>query len=469
MTNASEIFSLDYKIIHGQDTYGPKEIQQAKDYYKNSISTALNGDTVGKTTYLWTNELFHIIAALKASWELGCTVFAVDYNPGYSLIPDFKNFYEFVDVVIGHDDSHVNTSIPVFPHKPHVYIEPWNQARSQWATADPVVHRDWPAVTTHTSGTTGYPKLTYFSHQQVIDIARFQSEMNRMSETDVALHIKTLHHGSLFLNFAVPLLSLCKQHHCIHNLLPDMAWGTTPEQWLTAQLTYAMDHGVNRLMIPYDWIRRLPNMTPVDLKGLVTINTIVGPTTDEMATIFEKFNPKSVINMWGCTEVGSVFHSMTDRSNLALYNPNRFEIINTNVDFELEPDYLLLKWKTSDDWHRIADKFVWQDGSLFWMGRTASITVNDQEISIPTLKKFIEQEFATIDFSIVPDFERNQLYLAIYNDLVDDLGQINQRIAQGLGQDYTFSKTKKCNYQLFLQGMKPSQPLLLYMFRNLDQ
>lgn len=469
MINASEIIGLDYTIIHGENIYGSKDIDKAAAYYKQSLYETFQGKTVGKVIHLWTNEFFHIVAALKASWELGCTIFAADYNPGYFQIPEFKNFHDFIDVVIGHKDTHVNPSKDVCPNKPHIYIEHWDRELSSKTdyVLDQALDHNTPAVITHTSGTTGFPKLRYFSHQQVINIAQFEREMNQIDSSDVGMHIKTLHHGSLFLNFALPLLTVCKTHHCIHNYhVRDNITSTDPRLFLQYQLEYAVKNNITKFMIPYNWIRFLPEVEPIDLEQKVSIHTIVGPPNDEMRIILEKFNPKNVTNMWGCTEVGSVFHSVTDKQNVESYNPNHFEIVNPYIDYTINPDHLLLKWKTDSEWNKIADKFVQHDQYLQWLGRTSTININDHAVSISRLKDFIEQKFDTVHFAIVPDYELNLLYLAVFDQRLEDLDQINHQVVTELGHDYKLSQIVKCDYGKHLHGMKPSQPLLLYMFRN---
>lgn len=474
MINASNILSLDYRIIHGDKIYTITDVLRATAYYKQELYELFKGQTVGKIAYLYTNEIFHIVSILKASWELGCIVFAADYNAQYENIPEFKRFYNFIDVVIGHADGHSNTSVNIFSNKPHVYIE--NQSLQSDINQYPVsydlnqpINGSTPAVATHTSGTTGFPKLVYFSHQQILDITRAEVELNGIKSTDIGLHIKTLHHGSLFLNYAMPLLSTCTEHHCIHNQDAGYAWNSKDPalEFLTKQLNYAITHDITKIMIPYNWIRRLPEIAQVDLKNRVSINTIMGPTDDEMRQILHKFNPKNIINMWGCTEVGSVFHSVTDKSNVDSYNPNHFDHINKDIDYVIEPNYILLKWKNTDEWNKIADQFVEHPGHLQWLGRTSTLTVNGQSISIGALKEFLEIEFDTIHFSIVPDFELNCVYLAVFDDAIPiDLQVINAKTTVALGAEYKFSQITKLNYLKLLHGMKPSQPLLLYTFRT---
>lgn len=470
MNNASELLKLDYRIVRGSKTYNRGELDNAVNFFKSKLSEACQGNTVGKTVFIHTNEFFYIVACLQSAWELGCTVFAADYNPLYGEIPEFKEFHEFIDVVIGHGPGHPQDTTKFFKHKPHVWIEEWNPDIDTYDQTllqpnEPITlsHK---AVTTHTSGTTGFPKLVHFTHHQVITRARSAKVMINAEADEVCMHVKTLHHGALFLDYALPLLSICLEHHCLHNLLPGEL-----EEYLTAQIQYVKAHNINRVIIPYDWIRNLPNIDAVDLEQQVSINTILGPTDQEMLDIFSKFNPKQIINMWGCTELACVFRSCTTLRNLEIYNPNRFEPVNPDVDYQIHDTYLLVKWKDNDEWYKLADIFKQEGPYVFWYGRTQTMKIDGTIVELPKIKTWIESTFGNKEFAVVPDYEFGQLYLAHCGlSIPNDLSQINQRMAQELGANYKFAKIKEfIEYRRLMAGMKISQPILLYMFRNLDK
>lgn len=471
MNNATDLLCLDYRIVAKQKVYNKSDIDNATRYYKQELYRMFDGRTVGKIVFLWTNELFHIVSILRASWEMGCTVFAADYNPYYSGIPEFKDFHEFIDLVIGHDSTHVNNSQLILNHKPHLYIEKFKPTQTyelvDYVLDQPIDGRT-NAVTTHTSGTTGFPKLTHYSHSLVIDIARSEVEMNRIDSSETSGHVKTLHHGSLFLNYAIPLLSVCQEHHCLHNMFQNA--GTDPVACLKVLLDYVDQHSLTRLMVPYNWIRYMSDMEPIDLAQRVTLNSIVGPTDAEMQKIFDRFNPKQIINMWGCTEVGSVFHSITTKDNIGSYNPCKFEVINKDIDYTINDDHIMLKWKTSDVWFKIADQFKVFPDHLLWLGRSVTITIDDRVVNIGLIKEFLEQYYDTVHFSIVADYEMNCLYLAAWDSAIpNDLSVLNTLLSHKFGPSYRFDQVKQLNYFDMLQGMKPSQPILLYMFRNNEQ
>jgi hypothetical protein len=465
--NACELLNRNYTIVtHQGKTYNKQQLDNATNFIKNQLCQQFDNQLMGRVVYPYTNELFWIVATLRACWQLGCTVFVADYNPGYSRIPEFKDFHNFIDIVVGHNQEHVNSCDQILIQRPRIIFENCDIEKSYNADFNIVLDLTLPAVTTHTSGTTGYPKLIHFSHCDVINISKSQAKFSHMQKDEVAIHQKTLHHGSLFSNYALPLLSMCDRHYCFHNAKTN----SSPLEYVITLLDQVIKHGITRVMVPYDYIRRLTEVDNIDLQNKVIIHTILGPTDQEMKHIVEKIKPRSVINMWGCSEIGSCFHSVTDQTNVEFYNPNRFHLINPDLDYAVEDTCIRLKWKFSDQCHVIGDYFKIQQDVLWWQGRVNFISKNGIKVNVSAIKSFLENAFNTLNFSIVMDYELNQLYLAVFDQLIPpDLTLLNSMLINEFDSVYTFNKIKVLNYNKVLMGVKPSQPILLYMFRNNEQ
>lgn len=468
MTNASQLLDRDYVIFSKNGNYNKYQIDCATAFLKQQLWEKFQGKTVGRTVYLYFNELFWIISSLRACWQLGCTVFAADYNPNYNQIPEFKNFHEFIDIIIGHDQTHATPCTSVLTHKPKIIIESYY---NNVGTPDfdyklnENLAEDLPAVTTHTSGTTGYPKLVHYSHREVIALTKSQVKFSQMQSHEFPGHSRTLHHGSLFLNYALPMLSICNRHYCFypqHN--PNWVLPSEPIQDLLDRVAQL---GLTRMMIPYNWIRYADQLKGPNLNRQVTLHTIMGATDQEMKKILKIINPKAIINMWGCSEMGSCFHSVTDESNVEKYNPNKFELVNPDLEYVIESNCIKLKWKFSQSWRTIGDLFEIYDNDLWWRGRVNFISRNSKRIDVNRIKEFIETTFKTVHFSLVLDYEFNRLYLAAWDDHVPaDLDLLNNMLTEAIDSDHILNQIKHLNYRQLLVGMKPSQPILLYMFRN---
>ena len=88
-------------------------------------------------------------------------------------------------------------------------------------------------------------------------------------------------------------------------------------------------------------------------------------------------------------------------------------------------------------------------------------------VDITIISQYILDKYHSNEFTIVPDFEKNLLYLAVYDDLLfQQIQDINQHIQRDLGLTECFRDRAWFDKVNVLIGMKPSNPLLLYYFRN---
>jgi len=211
------------KMIH------PHEIQTYKNFYKREIYTKLNGNTVGKVVLIWSNNLDVILPAIKAIWELGAAISVHDFSLNVVAHPLFANFYKHIDVIIG----------PPLPDSvlldlPRIYALETKMSYPEYADGQPAqeifqldstlypdvtyqlndtVSGDTVCCITHSSGTTGEPKIIKTTHNTAIDLVQENIKLFEFCSTDRVLHHKTLHHGSLFLNYAIPAFVTTNQHY----------------------------------------------------------------------------------------------------------------------------------------------------------------------------------------------------------------------------------------------------------------
>lgn len=455
--------------IHQGDvkTHTPHDLERAERYYKRQIFDLLNGDTVGKTVFIAMNDFFVIRAATKAAWDLGCAVFNQEGHPAYRVMPEFRHFYDFIDVIIREKPGSKNTQSGAWmddwmPEK-HILIDldPKEVEFDQEITG---LDMSTVAVRTHTSGTTGIPKIVDMTNAQILNLARHTIEYNEFTADDVPLHTKTLHHGSLFVNYAIPLLMLCQHHHDVDFVsLP----GLSDRQKIHGFLLYAKDHGCTRVLMPYSTSRDLEHVPSVDLGEKTAINVIHGPLSHQIQDIFDRFRPRHVINMFGCSEMGTMMISRTTRDNIDSYHNTRFDTVNPYIDLVVEPDRVRCKWRDQKDWHVLADVLQWRAGAWWHCGRSSMIQSASGPIDITIISQYIIDKYHSNEFTVVPDFEKNLLYLAIYDDLLfQQTSEINHHIQQDLGLVDCFCDRAWFDKVGVLIGMKPSNPLLLYYFRN---
>lgn len=463
MKNTVELLRKDLCIHYNGKLFDAEQINHRSKVIKNQIFNFFSGSTQKKHILIYTNDLTIVLPSIRATWELGASIVVHDYNPGWESHPSFIEFYSYIDLVLLPPTRNYPEKISL----PNLVLD-LNSEQELDLTVD--VDLSWPAAITHTSGTTGIPKPIEISHQDAINLVKKNIEVFEFNETDKILHFKTLHHGSLFLNYAIPTMAKTKEHYFITKSLH-----TSNKQFLDAALKFCKNNLITTWLIPYNWIRLIPDLeSQYDLNFLKLI-TVLGPTSDEMVQIFDKIKVKEIFNNFGCTEVGSLFLSRTNQDNVDEYNPNRFYIVNNDiVDLEFYSTYFKVKHKNSLDWNIIGDVFEIDSNNIYWWrGRCNIINNQNKYIQVSEIAKFLEQYFVDLNFSLVPDFELDKLYLAVFGQKTEvDPGQLlselNKKLVLITESENTIHSIDYFSDN-FIMGMKPSQPLLLYSFRKKNE
>jgi len=459
-----------------------QEIKTYKNFYKKQIYEKLHGKTVGKVALIWSNNLDVILPAIKAMWELGVAISVHDFTLNVVTHPKFKNFYKHIDIIIGPPlaDSvlshipHINAletkmNYPQYAEGSQpteiVLLDP-DQYPDQDYKLDQPIDGDTICCVTHTSGTTGEPKIVSITNESALDLVKENIKLFGFSDKDRVMHHKTLHHGSLFLNYAIPAFVSTDQHHWVVQKNKE-----TASTFLERCAVYCESKKVTKWLIAYNHISLLADsqIKSCDLSATSLI-TVIGPNGNAMKNIFEKHKPLAVYNNFGCTELGTIAISKTVSDNVHEYSPNKFFELNSKIDMEILSNCFRAKFKNANEWKTIGDIVSMTDGTFVWHGRNTFLTFKDQKINVTEFDKWLKKYLNTDAYSLVPDFEQNVMYLAVFDQTLDflNLTKINQDIAEN--QDFKncfFSKLSFIEFKDVAMGMKPSQPILLSHFRGL--
>jgi acyl-CoA synthetase (AMP-forming)/AMP-acid ligase II len=458
MKNTVELLRKDLCIHQNNEVFNADSINHRTKVIKHQIYNFFSGNTSKKHILIYTNDLTIIIPSIIAIWELGASVVVHDYNPGWETHPSFIKFYSYIDLVMLPPDSGIKKI-----SLPYVVLDLYSKDELDIIVE---VESSWPAAITHTSGTTGIPKPVEISHCDAINLVNKNIEVFGFNDLDRVLHYKTLHHGSLFLNYAIPAMAATKEHFFITKSL-----NSSNEQFLDVALEFCKTNQITFWLIPYNWIRLIPKLTQSYDLSFLKLITVMGPTSEEIVEIFNKTNVKEIFNNFGCTEVGSLFLSKTNKGNISNYNPNKFVIVNNIVDIEFYPTYFKVKHKNSLEWNTIGDVFeIDSDNAYWWRGRCNIINNENKYLQVTEIAKFLDSYFLDLDFSLVPDFELNKIYLAIFSrntpiSIQNLQSELNAKLFSITSAENTIHKIKYFSDE-FKIGIKPSQPLLLYSFRN---
>jgi hypothetical protein len=398
---------------------------------------------------------------MKAAWELGINVFNQEFpgSQGQDVVPALEDFYKFIKVKLVHTDRGVTDS-----HYKFIYLNDFDPSVSyphrDYVLNNPI-DENTVAVRTHTSGTTGMPKLIEYTHQQGIDRIHNLIELHGFVESDVPAHYKILHHSSLFMDYAIPLLSLCKVHHGLEGVYSvNDGERDDPMVFFNGVLPYMKENKVTRFLCPYDWGNILCQANHVDFKEVLSIYVMQVRTKGLVRDLFNTFNFKEISNGFGCSEFGRMATNKFTKDTADEFELNKYTIINPAFEYEFFPTYLRGRIK-GGEWSTTSDIFTTDGNSLYFHGRNQKLSVEGEEIDVRILQQKLTELFPTASFSLVTDFELNRLYLACYDDCIpDDLAEISRSIGCAI------FKTAKIDIKRILRGAKPSNPLLLYYFRT---
>jgi hypothetical protein len=452
-----------------------EKIHVLKNFYKKQIYEKLNGETVGKTAIIWSNNLDVVVPAITALWELGIAISIYDYDRELIDHPTFKNFYTHIDLVIG--PPSVDHCFIDKPHVPALEIilseHQWVQGIDEEPLWQPTIEefpdveytlnkpitKDTLAIVTHANGSTGDVRMIEISHFQAYQTVKDAITLYDFSEDDCFLHIKTFYHGSLFLHHALPGLMITKNH----------VWTMHRPKSVTESVQDIIElckkYQITKVLLPYNWINSLVECTG-NLSN-TSIHTIIGPTSELMKQIFEKVNPKKIYNSFGSTGVGTVAISVTDTNNLKNYNPQKFDILNKLVDIKINKYSFDCKHATDTDWRTVNDRIEIVDDVLIYNGRNSTIVIDDQEIDAIELDKFLKNYLPHNQFILVPDYSANCFYLAFSTNRqpeIKSLDEINVQINNHFNKNAFIKKLNKVVFSS--QGMYSSIPLLLWLFQN---
>jgi acyl-CoA synthetase (AMP-forming)/AMP-acid ligase II len=324
------------------------------------------------------------------------------------------------------------------------------------------------AVRTHTSGTTGMPKLIEYTHKHGIDRIYNLIAFHGFEESDVAAHYKILHHSSLFMDFAIPLLALCKIHHGLEGSYTAVKGERDdPIVFFNKVLPYLKENKVTRFLCPYDWGNVMCQANHVDFEDTLSIYVMQIRSQDLVRNLFNAFNFKEVSNGFGCTEFGRMAMNKINKHNIDEFQLNKYSIINEAFEYEFFPTHVKGRIK-GGEWSTTSDIFTTDGKSFYFHGRNQKLVIDGVELDVNVLQQALTNFFHTASFSLVPDFELNRLYLACYDYIIpNNLEEINRSIAITLNLiHYKIFKIDKIDIKHILRGSKPSNPLLLYYFRT---
>jgi len=463
MQLAQDLIRTDIEIVYADTgrVYTSQEIQNTVNYLKQEIYKICNGNTTGKIVYINTNDFLIVVAGMRATWELGAAIWLNDTDPKVRSLPYFEEFYNIIAISININDDYLadkGAAISMKEFDPSIPVENFSGPLDQPITQDTV------AYYALSSGTTGNPKALPHSHYQTVEISNFIKEYLELNEASTPLHYKTLHHASLFNSFALPFFNSCKTHY--YSKLEDLQNNNSDAARVNKLCKLMSDLKITNFLVPYNWMGYFCHADTVNFNENLTLCCILDCDYDKMQDLFNRLNIKQVVNYFGCSEIGTMFMSRTTHNNVQNYSAQRFQDVTPYIDYELYDNYAKVKWKNKTDWVILRDKITVENNRLWFHGRSLTFELNNKTINLPDLESVVKELLNTSDFTLVPDYKKQKLYLAIYDNETVDLTGLNNSIKQQFGPEFYISDCNNFVRSEVLIGMKSSLPFLQWYFQN---
>lgn len=453
-------FNIDYPTNPVKTVFGPDEIRNRKNFLKDKISDLLDGKTVGRTVLFHHNEFGWIVPGLKACWELGCNIFVHDFHPAVTKNPEFSNFYNFISLIINDrpsKEAQLRHNVPSVNFSEYCSSKIYPEIKYQ---LNDVLTPDTVAVKTHTSGTTGMPKIIDYSHRLVYHLNNNNKLLFEFNSDDRPWHWKTLHHSSLFLNYAIPLLNSCKTHY--FPKVPNRR--VEVQEYAEVFLPLIAKEKITRTLLPYDWIQFFSQYASTNLNKTTSLHVIRGLDQNAAHWAIKNLNPREIIDTFGCSEIGVMFIERINSENIDQWQPGSFSISAPGLQYQFNDTCVEAGWEGYPK-YVIEDIMKKEQDRVRYLGRNYSIRVNEEIVLIYELEKYLRKMFDTTQFQLVVDFKNNKLYLAIFDRKIpSDLFLINQEITKNFSSAYKLEKVKYYDITSMQSGMKPNAPILLYSF-----
>jgi hypothetical protein len=458
--NCANLIRKDCQIWYeDKKFFSIEDLHNRENFIAARIQQYLEQNSGPFTVFIGLNSFIWLVPILKAVWRAGGNIFVHDFHYGYTSMPEFKDFYNFINIVINPETPSEFFNDNKFLINISDYCP--KQQYESLIFENVSIHDNTVAVKTHSSGTTGIPKIIDYTHKTVYNLTKRLIKLFQFSPSDRPFHYKTLHHSSLFLNYAMPLLHLCQNHWCTqfkNNISFD------PKYYFDRVLPLCKQLNLTRILVPYDWISKIDQVSATDLNYVTNIHVIRGTSTAKLAYIFNYIKPKTIVDIFGCSEIGVMFIKTINKENYKKFVPGEFSEIVPDLEYQIHPTFIKARWP-EESWRDIGDIFEEKNNKLIYIGRSWSIIVDGKIVPLEPLSNYLNQKFKNREYQLIPDLKKNHIYLAIFDDYeLPLLSQLNNDLHEFVDKKLCIRAIKKFDITKVQTGMKPSTPILLYAF-----
>jgi acyl-CoA synthetase (AMP-forming)/AMP-acid ligase II len=424
-----------------------EQINRAKTYLIKERN-ARPGQKVLLAASAWPSYVIWFIAVA----ELGMSFVVSDYpfiNSSQS-VENKLSLYGDIQQVIGDPESEVVTEIP-FSHNlidfsiTRTYTDD-SCADVMWATPDSIM------IYSTSSGTTDTPKVIPTTQKFLYDLLERNAKLYDLKTSDICLHTKGLHHGSVTGVYFLPTIKYCSTHYFarFHDNLPDC-----PVNWVDL----VQSKKINRCLMFYTMLDQFTALASLENKQHddLTIFVLNRIKPANIERVVGEFGYR-IFSIFGCTETtGPLLLPGITPENYTLYEHDNFgKQLDDFYQLSVTPEGMLSVIMPDGSSVLTGDKFSLINGNYIFNGRENLYRIRGVPVYVNLLVEVITQVtnlVHTEDYDIVVDKQYEKIYIRINDDI--DLEYVNSQILDIIKIDsYLITLKIIADRAMFFNGIK---------------
>ena len=429
------------------DCYDWQYLQNCKKLVKKQLRENL-GDIKGKKFKIFMPRVLRKqLPLIMAIWDLGGIVVIDHVNAWAQKNLRYADWYlnidycllEYGDIQFGHMDNGLEAFEDRLQEIKY-FFSPDDNLDEDTQEAMP----DDSAIMVITSGSLAGPEIAFFSHRQIIMAMESAKVHCQFKPNEHVLHVNSLHHGSLCVNYLLPSLQVCQNHYykITHDYEP-------MDNWPINILGLA---SIDRILWMKAFDQRLvDSLNNVDVKNKnLILQAAFSP--DDAKFIDEVFASGKVaryLSIFGCSELPTSFMIQqatreTWPSLKTTWNVRNYQTVPSGY-WQYKITELGLAVKSADmiDWFQTADQFkITDDGLYTWLGRTTQIKRGATTVVPEAIHSVLNNQYSYLEPWIVSDYHHKKIYVCIFENPNNEddnslLTKFNKEILKHLDQEHT--------------------------------
>jgi len=449
MNCVSDFFHKDLTFIDfSGKIYTRDHLTLAENYYYEQLESL---SVKPQCVYINTNHLFTATAAMTACWAHGIPVYYGAMPNAKKLSKHDRNFYSFIDCVIGTIVDYTGLTDQVIPTKESFVVQPWENVHSVFPESKNINQN---AFITQCDDSVYPSGLVYLTHKDILDQCLYTNKSIGFTDSDMPVHPTRTLLQSL-ISYTLPALVNCKTHYYD----TDIAANTTLTNYLYKKFLFCKKIGATHIYLSS--VKNLNQALPSEFSTefvFVTCADLDIPTAQSLIT---DHGATSITCFYYTASTGVYASNCIDKHLIESYVPFGMQDVDTDIEFTHCVDGTVIKRNNSTSKLRHT---ITKNKTGYYISNPLTLFQKQNHlIDLSRLREFLS-DYLDVSYSIVPDYINKRLHFFVFGADKLDINEINKHIYSNFIdiEDNIKNCLDSIHYiQLEDNQPKPNQNLLL--------